>query len=54
METKKFKKLMKEKEPKKIIYMHCDQIITLTSKQLDVVIDKKQKMEKRIMNGTNI
>lgn len=57
METKKFNKLMKEKEPKKIIYMHCNQNITLTNKQLDEVIEKKRKIEtkeKRIMNGTKI
>lgn len=57
METKKFNKLMKEKEPKKIIYMHCNRDITLTNKQLDEVIEKKTKIEskeKRIMNGTKI
>ena len=46
METKAFKKLLKEKEPKKIIYMHCNHEIYLTGKQIDKLIDLKEKEKK--------
>jgi len=41
MEKKKFEKLLKEKTPKQLIFMHHSWQITLTSKQLDKVIRLK-------------
>lgn len=38
MDSKSFKKLLKNDNPKHIIYMHCDGRIYLTRKQLDKVI----------------
>jgi hypothetical protein len=45
MEDKDFKELLKTKQYKKIIYMHCNRRIKLTSKQLEIVIKLKQKEE---------
>jgi len=43
MKNKEFNKLLKTEKPKKIIYMHCFEKIYLTGKQLDKVIDLKNK-----------
>lgn len=45
MKIKEFNKLLKVERPKKIIYMHCFEQIFLTKKQLDIVIDLKNKGE---------
>lgn len=37
------KKLLKEKTPKQVIYMHTMSKITLSSKQLDYVLRMKSK-----------
>lgn len=42
MKNEKFKKLLKEKEPKKIIALYTARIINLTNKQLDLVLKKKE------------
>lgn len=42
---KEFKKLLKRYSPKKIIYMHTNWKINLTSKQLDKVIELKRNGE---------
>ena len=47
MKIECFNKLLEDKEPKKIIYMHCNSDITLTNKQLKIVIEAKNKKEKR-------
>lgn len=41
MENKKFKELLKIKEPKKIIYDYINNKISLTPKQLDKIIEIK-------------
>lgn len=46
MKIKEFNKLLKIEKPKKIIYMHCIEKIFLTKKQLNIVIDLKNKGEK--------
>lgn len=46
MEKKKFEQLLKKRDYKKIIYMHCNSDITLTDSQLNKVIDLKNKKEK--------
>ena len=43
MKTKDFKKILKEKNSQEIIYMHCFEKIYLTSKQLDLVIERKNR-----------
>ena len=43
MKTKEFNKLLKTEKAKKIIYMHCFEKIYLTKKQLDIVIELKNK-----------
>lgn len=43
MKIKEFKKLKKEMEPKKIIYRYCHNLIYLTSKQLDEIIELKNR-----------
>ena len=43
MKDREFKKLLKEHSAKEIIYMHTDSKINLTSKQLDKVIELKNK-----------
>lgn len=43
MKKKEFNKLLKEKTPKEIIYMYTMWKINLTDKQLDYVIDLKNK-----------
>lgn len=43
MRANEYKKLLKSKTPKKIIYMHVASKINLTSKQLDEVIALKNK-----------
>lgn len=40
---KEVKKLLKQHSAKKIIYMHCMREINLTSKQLDMLIEMKNK-----------
>ncbi len=45
MTDKDFKKIIKEYEPKEIIRKHCNSEITLSSKQLDKVLDLKNKLE---------
>ena len=42
MKTIEFKKLLKEKEPKEIIYMHTMWKINLTGSQLDQCIKLKR------------
>lgn len=48
---REFKKLLKQYSPKKIIYMHIERKINLTSKQLDKVIELKRKGEMLNENG---
>lgn len=45
MKKSEFDKILKEKRPKNIIYMHVNNEITLTNKQLDKIIklDKEKK-----------
>ena len=43
MRTNEYKKLIKKYTPKKLIYMHIDSKINLTSRQLDEVIALKNK-----------
>lgn len=43
MEKKKFEKLLKEKTPKQLIFMHHSWQITLSPRQLDKVIQLKNK-----------
>lgn len=43
MERKKFNKLLKEQEPQKIIYQHCNLKIKLTDKQIEECIAKRDK-----------
>ncbi len=50
MLKKEFNKLLKQEEPKKIIYMHCSGKITLTNSQLDIVIDLKNNKGKEEIN----
>lgn len=45
MNAKEFKKLLKEKEPKRIIGMYCHLQISLTSRQVDRVLKLKNKKE---------
>lgn len=45
MLQKEFNKLLKQEKPKKIIYMHCFSKITLSNRQLDEVINLKNKKE---------
>lgn len=45
MTNKNFKKIKKEFTPKQIIYRHCHSLIFLTSKQLDEVIELKNRKE---------
>lgn len=40
-----FKKLIEKEEPKKIIAMHCTSRIYLTDKQLNIVLNLKDKKE---------
>ena len=42
------KKLLKENSAKRVIYMHCENKITLNSKQLDDVLKIKKLDEERI------
>lgn len=44
MNEREFKKLLKAESPKKIIYMHTNGNINLTSKQLDKVIELKREL----------
>lgn len=48
MKEKEFKKLLKEYEPKKIIYLYTTSQINLTSKQLNKVIELKNKQIEKI------
>ena len=41
---KEFKKLLKKYSAKKIIYKHTDRVINLTSKQIDMLIELKNKV----------
>ena len=43
MKIKEFKKLKKQLDPKKIIYKHCNLEIYLTDRQLQEIIDLKNK-----------
>lgn len=43
MRIKDFKKLKKEKTPKQIIALHIHNLIYLTDKQLDEVLELKNK-----------
>ena len=43
MERKKFNKLLKELEPQKIINQHCNLKISLTDKQIEQCIAKRDK-----------
>lgn len=47
MRNKDLKKLLKEKEPQKIIYMHCNDLIYLTNKQIDELIALRDSKDKR-------
>ena len=46
MIIKDLKKLKKEKTAKEIIYMHCSNKIFLTDKQLDKLIEEKNRGDK--------
>lgn len=46
MIRKDLKKLKKEKTPKQIIYLHCHNEIYLTDKQLNEMIELKNKEER--------
>lgn len=46
MIIKDLKKLKKEKTAKEIIYMHCNNKIFLTDKQLDTLIEEKNRGDK--------
>lgn len=48
METKKFKKLLKNTLPREIIRKYCNNDIYLTQKQLQIVIDLKNKGENNV------
>ena len=41
---KEFKKLLKKYSARDVIRLHCDSKINLTSKQLDMVIDLKNRV----------
>ena len=43
MRIKEFEKLKKQFEPKKIIFFHCTGLIYLTNKQLDAILELKNK-----------
>lgn len=45
MKVKEFKKLKKELDAKQIIYLHCHNLIYLTSRQLGEVIELKNRKE---------
>lgn len=47
MKKIEFKKLIKNENPKKIIRMHCNWLINLTTKQLNEVLELKNKMENK-------
>lgn len=47
MKANLFKKLLKTDNPKHIIYLHCNLKINLTSKQLENVIELKNKKRRR-------
>lgn len=42
MKKIEFEKLLKEREPKKIIALYTARIINLTNKQLDLVLKRKE------------
>lgn len=46
MKSDEFKKLLNTEEPRKIIYLYCTNQIYLYGKQLDKVIELKNKKEK--------
>ncbi len=46
MKAKNYKKLLKEKNPKEIIRLYCNNKIFLNSKQLDEIIKLKNEGEK--------
>lgn len=43
MRVREFEKLKKQLDAKQIIYLHCHNLIYLTSKQLGEVIDLKNR-----------
>lgn len=43
MKIKDFKQIIKEKEPERIISMHTHEKITLTEKQINKVLELKNK-----------
>lgn len=47
MRANDFNKMMKIESPKHILDLYCASKIYLTDKQLDTVIDKKNKLENR-------
>ncbi len=50
MKDAKFKELLKNEEPKKIIYLYCTNQIYLYSKQLDKIIELKNREGKWASN----
>lgn len=47
MKIKDFNKIKKQLEPKKIIYKHCNSEIYLTERQLQEIINLKNKIPSR-------
>lgn len=45
MAVKEFNELLKTTDLQRIIYMHCNLKITLTDKQLDKILNLKNKKE---------
>lgn len=54
MQAKKFKELIAKEDFQKIVYMHCNLKINLTSRQLDKVLKLKNKEKGKLWKNKSM